>query len=85
LIEVRPATAGDLAAINDIYNFYVLTSTATFDTELISIEAREKWFVGHGDHDPVLVAELEGEVAGWASLSGFHARPAYRYTVEDSV
>lgn len=84
-MEVRPATREDLGAINDIYNFYVLTSTATFDTEPRPLEEGHRWFEEHATRYPVLVAEADGEVVGWASLSRFHSRPAYGSTVEDSV
>ncbi len=84
-VWIRPATSDDLQAINDIYNFYVLTSTATFDLEPVSVAARQEWFAGHDEHYPVTVAEADGAVVGWCSLSPFHTRPAYRTTVEDSI
>ncbi|MEO6182657.1 MAG: N-acetyltransferase family protein [Verrucomicrobiota bacterium] len=82
---VRLATESDLVAINDIYNHYVLHSTCTYQEEPELIEGRQKWFRHHGDKHPVIVAEVEGEVVGWGSLSAYHARCAYRHTVENSV
>lgn len=82
---IRDATPDDLAVINDIYNFYVLTSTATFDIEPLPLEERRRWYEEHGEHYPVVVAEAGGEVIGWCSLSSFRTRPAYRWTAEDSV
>ena len=84
-VLLRPATEADLAAINAIYNFYVRTSTATFDLEKVSLEERRQWFQRHRERYPVLVAEAAGEVVGWCSASPFHLRPGYRQTVEDSV
>lgn len=84
-ICIRPATEADLVAINDIYNFYVLNSTATFDTEPVPLEERRRWFAQHGERYSVLVAEVAEDVVGWCSLSRFHLRPAYEYTAEDSV
>ncbi len=84
-IVVRPATPADLPAINDIYNHYVLHSTATYQTEPATLQEREQWFAAHGGTHPVTVAEAAGEVVGWASLSRFHPRSAYRRTVENSV
>ena len=84
-VLLRPATEADLAAINQIYNFYVRTSTATFDLEEVSPEERRQWFGRHGERYPVLVAEAAREVVGWCSASPFHLRPGYRHTVEDSV
>ena len=84
-IILRPATEADLGAINAIYNFYVRTSTATFDLEEGSLEERRQWFDQHGERYPLLVAEAAGEVVGWCSASPFRLRPGYRHTVEDSV
>jgi phosphinothricin acetyltransferase len=84
-ITIRPATAGDLDAINDIYNHFVLHSTCTYQTEPETIEARRAWFANHGEKHPITVAEQDGRVVGWGSLSRFHARAAYSRTVENSV
>ncbi|MBI1885819.1 MAG: N-acetyltransferase [Chloroflexi bacterium] len=82
---VRRAEPPDLPAITDIYNHAVLTSTATFDTEPRSLEQQRRWLDEHGEPYAVLVAVLDGEVVGWASLSPWRAKPAYRYTAEDSL
>lgn len=49
------------------------------------LSIRRAWFHHHDGRFPVLVAETDGQVVGWCSLSPFHVRPAYRFTVEDSV
>jgi L-amino acid N-acyltransferase len=82
---IRLATLADLPAINEIYNHYVLNSTCTYDDEPTSAAEREVWFLGHGPQHPITVAEAGGAIAGWASLSPFRTRPAYRRTVENSV
>lgn len=46
---------------------------------------REAWFAAHGPGHPITVAESDGQVVGWGSLSPFHTRSAYRRTVESSV
>ncbi len=84
-IHIRTAMAADLVAINDIYNHYVLNSTCTYQEEPESIDARRQWFHSHGDAHPVIVALMGDEVIGWGSLSAYHSRSAYRYTVENSV
>jgi L-amino acid N-acyltransferase len=84
-IHIRPATAADLAAINAIYNHYVLHSTATYQTEPATDQERADWFAEHGPEHPITVAMLENTVVGWGSLSRFHKRAAYRHTVENSV
>jgi phosphinothricin acetyltransferase len=84
-IAIRLATLADLDRINEIYNHYVLHSTCTYQTEPEPIEGRRKWFETHGELHPVTVAEENGRVVGWGSLSRFHARAAYGRTVENSV
>ena len=82
---IRPATQADLPAINEIYNYFVLHSTCTYQEDPSTPAEREVWFLAHGPQHPITVAELAGEVVGWASLSPFHPRSAYRRTVENSI
>lgn len=82
---IRPATAADLAAINAIYNYYVLTSTCTYEVEPVTAEVRAEWFAGHGERHPVTVAEIGGQVVGWGCLSPYRGRCAYRFSTENSV
>lgn len=81
----RPASLDDAAAIAAIYNDAVLHTTATFDTEPRSLEAQRAWLREHEGRYPVLVAEEGGAVVGWASLSEYSSRCAYRETAENSV
>jgi L-amino acid N-acyltransferase YncA len=82
---VRPATSDDAAAISAIYNEAVLNSTATYQEEPETVQDRLQWLGAHGHGHPVMVAEIDGFLAGWAALSRFHPRGAYRFTVENSV
>lgn len=83
---IRLAGAGDLGAINDIYNHYVQCSTCTYQTEPETMEGRRAWFEHHGEPHPITVAvDAAGRVVGWGSLSAFHKRAAYSRTVENSV
>ena len=84
-IRIRPATVVDCAAINDIYNYYVLHDTCTYQTEPDSLAERQAWFERHGGAHPVLVVEQDGAVVAWGALSAFHPRAAYRFSVEDSL
>ena len=84
-ISVRSATLGDLPAITDIYNEAILTTTATFDTETKTLEQQRAWFAEHSERYPIVVAEVEGEVRGWASVSPWSDRCAYSFTAEESV
>lgn len=84
-LTLRLATAEDLAAINDIYNHFVLRSTCTYQTEPETMDARRAWFAAHREAHPVTVAVEADRIIGWASLSPFHKRAAYSRTVENSV
>lgn len=85
-VLIRLATAGDLPAINAIYNHYVLCSTCTYQTEPATDAERAAWFAGRATGHPVTVATtVDGDVVGWGSLSRFHARSAYARTVENAV
>jgi phosphinothricin acetyltransferase len=84
-IRIRLATPGDCPAINDILNYYVEHSTATFITEPQTLAERRAWFNDRSEAHPVVVAELAAEIAGWAALSVFRPRAAYSRTVELGV
>jgi phosphinothricin acetyltransferase len=82
---VKPAGEADLAAINDIFNHYVHTSTCTFVLEPLTMDERRSWFAAHGPQHPVLVAVDADVVVGWGSLSPWRPPAAYAHTVEFSV
>ena len=85
-MTIRDARPDDLARIFEIYNREVEGGTATFDTEPRVAGRDDSWLTerNHARH-PVIVAEADGEVAGWASLSPWSPRPAYDRTAEESV
>ena len=82
MLTVRPAKIDDLDAITEIYNEAILTTDATFDIEPKTEAEQRVWFASHGPKNPVLVAELDGFVVGWASLSEWSDRCAYAGTAE---
>jgi phosphinothricin acetyltransferase len=83
-VTIRRAELADTAAIVDIYNEAILTTTATFDTEPKSVEERTQWLQSHDERHPVLVAVVDGRVVGWASLTRWSERRAYDDTAETS-
>ncbi len=85
--DIRPAQPADAAAISRIYNQAVLNTTATFDTTPETVEDRLRWLAEHSNdpRHPVLVADVAGEVVGWASLSRWSDRCAYAASVEAST
>lgn len=84
-ITLRLATEADLPAVNDIYNHFVRVCTCTYQETPEPMEGRRAWFARHGEKHPVVVALIGDEVVGWGSLSPFHERSAFRFTVEDSI
>jgi L-amino acid N-acyltransferase len=84
-MRIRAAEPADAPAIAAIYNEAILTTTATFDTEPKSEEDQRQWFEEHGPRHPVLVAEEDGQVIGWASISRYSDRCAYGDTGETST
>ncbi|MCM2303470.1 MAG: GNAT family N-acetyltransferase, partial [Elusimicrobia bacterium] len=85
MTAIRPATDRDIPSITDIYNQAVLRATGTFDTEPKTLEQQRAWFSLHGPSHPVIVAEADGKVVGWASMSPYSDRCAYARTAEVSV
>jgi L-amino acid N-acyltransferase YncA len=85
-MKIRLAQIGDLPAIVDIYNQAILTMRSTADTQPVHVEERKTWFLDHPpENHPIFVAEIEGQVTGWCSLSAYRTgRAALRYTAEIS-
>jgi len=83
-MNIRPAELSDLDAITAIYNEAILTTTASFDLEPQTREERLQWYESHDPRFPILVAESEGPVVGWACLSRWRPRKAYEGTAETS-
>ena len=85
-LEIRPATEADLPAITAIYDHAVRHGTATFELippDLPEMTRRYKVLTEGGF--PYFVALLEGRVVGYAYAGSYRPRPAYRFTVENSV
>ena len=85
MLTIRQATLPDLGAITEIYNEAILKTAATFDTETKTVEEQKSWFAEHGSKYPMIVAEQDSRVVGWASLSMWSDRCAYSDTAEFSL
>jgi L-amino acid N-acyltransferase len=83
--EIRDAARTDLDAIFTIYNHEVLEGVSTFDTEPKDPRADADWLAGRRPRYPVLVAERDGRVLGWGSLSQWSSKGGYDRTAEVSV
>ncbi|MDE3237540.1 MAG: N-acetyltransferase [Paracoccaceae bacterium] len=85
-VRVRDAQPSDMAAVQAIYAHHVLHGIATFEEIPPSVEemqSRRAAVLAAGL--PYLVAEIGGQVLGYAYATAYRPRPAYRHTVEDSV
>ena len=84
---IRHLQQGDLPALNDIYNHYVLTSPVTFDIAPKSIEEREAWArqVGEIGRHQCFVALEDETLLGWACSGPFRPKAAYETSVEVSI
>ncbi|MBC3757794.1 N-acetyltransferase [Hyunsoonleella sp. SJ7] len=82
---IRPLQIDDAKVLLDIYNYYVLHSTATFDIEPLTIAVfKEKINRINADY-PFIVYEENNEILGYAYGSRFRPKPAYDYVVESTV
>ncbi|HEU5016558.1 MAG TPA: GNAT family N-acetyltransferase [Pseudolabrys sp.] len=83
---IRPATLADVSAIARIYAYAVETGTASFELTAPDETEMARRMIALIEKDfPYLVLEMDGRVAGYAYAGPYRPRPAYRFTVEDSI
>ena len=82
---IRPATASDASRIAAIYNHYVDHTVVTFEEERVPASEMRKRIETVSAHYPWLVWDEAGDVIGYAYALEWHARAAYRLTVETTV
>jgi len=83
---IRDAAIADLPAVAALYGHEVVGGTASFEMDPPSLAEMTRRFEAVRQHElPWLVAEIDGRFAGYAYLSPFRPRPAYRYGVEGSI
>ncbi len=82
---IRKAETADLAAITEIYNDAVLKTVVTFDVKPQTLAEQRIWFESHSSKYPIFVAEEDGCVIGWASLSKWSKRGGYLDTAQVSL
>jgi phosphinothricin acetyltransferase len=85
MITIRPALLSDAASVAEIYNEAILHTTATFDTVPKSVEDRQQWLLQHHGRYLVLCAVSNQQVVGFAALSPWSNRCAYRLSGEVSI
>lgn len=83
--KVREPRREDIPFLLEIYNYEVLNGVATFDTEPKSEAEWEQWYESHVRENALLVWEEDGVPAGYATLSPYRPRGAFRVSAELSV
>jgi len=85
-MTIRDAVEDDFAAITEVYNDVLLTSTAIYSDQPATVAERIAWWRSRTAQDyPTLVAVEGDAVIGFSSFGDFRSWPGYRYTVEHSV
>jgi L-amino acid N-acyltransferase YncA len=85
-LHIRPATLTDIPGITRIYAHAVQHGTASFELEPpTEAEMRKRMEALLAGKFPYLVAEVDGMLAGYAYAGPYRARPAYRFSVENSI
>ncbi|MDR6408830.1 GNAT family N-acetyltransferase [Paraburkholderia terricola] len=83
---LRDAAEADLPAIQAIYAHHVLTGVASFEETPPSVDDLRMRLASVRSHGlPYMVAEIDGEVAGYCYATPYRPRAAYRNTIEDSI
>ncbi|MCX7308032.1 MAG: GNAT family N-acetyltransferase [Afipia sp.] len=86
VVTIREVAIDDLPAITAIYDHAVRTGTATFELDPPDLaEMKRRYCALTENRSPYLVAMLGDVVAGYAYAGSYRPRPAYRFTVEDSI
>ena len=84
-VQVRNATLDDAPAIAEIYNQGIEDRVATYETEPRSTEEQQAWLRAVADRYPTVVAQIDGEIVGWACAGPYRARECYRGIGEFSM
>jgi len=85
--SIREAVEADLPDIREIYNHYIANSTVTFDEEPQSLKELRAKFRHNGKlgYPWIVAVSPSGQILGYANVSPWKAKAAYRYTVENSI
>ena len=82
---IREVKLSDAKAIVDIYNYYILNTNITFEEKQLTVDDMEERIIEKTVKHPWIVYEMNGQVIGYAYLSGWHSRSPYRYSNEASI
>ena len=85
-LVIRPITKDDIAACLDIYNYEVVNGVATLDLEPRTLPEWQEWYEAHQTSEHcIFVGLIDDVVVGYASLSPYRPKEAYKSTVELSI
>lgn len=84
-MNIRTVTPSDISPLVDLYNDYIRRTTITFELSPIDGAEMQQRVTAKLAHHDWLVAEVDGQVVGYAYYGAFHSRAAYRHTVEVSI
>ncbi len=79
---IRRANINDAGQISGIYNFYILNSHHTFETEPVNADEMRKRISEIAENYPYMVAENGGEIFGYAYAARYKSRNSYKFSVE---
>lgn len=85
MIQVRTVTLNDVQELLDIYSYYVLNTTITFEYDTLSINEFTQRIQKITQKYPYLVATLDDEIIGYAYATSYKERAAYDWSVETTV
>jgi L-amino acid N-acyltransferase YncA len=85
MMKIRCAKIEDAQHIIDIYNWYIINTIITFETDPVSLAEMQERICEKLQHHDWLVAEINNEIIGYAYYGVFRARAAYRHTVESTI
>ena len=87
-LTIRSAVDADISQLADLYNHYILTTPATFDTEPHTVETKRQWFSQYSDSGPyrvIVAVEPDGRIVGHSYSSPLYPKAAYNSSVATSV
>src|SRR5262245_66202327 len=84
-MHIRRATAGDAERIAEIYNWYILNTIITFETDVVSPREMTKRIQEKITKHDWPVGEVREEVIGYAYYGPFRPGAAYPVAVESTI
>lgn len=84
-MNIRKVKITDAAQVADVYNYYILNTHHTFETEALSVEEMASRIAETSEEYPFLVAEYDGVIQGYIFAAQFKLRHAYKHSAEISI